>query len=62
MVATQRGMKQEVPVLGSPSTGDLKVCGKGGDASLGSVTTTGTLPGQPLSSEVPSQALGLACC
>lgn len=55
-------MKQEVPVLGSPSTGDLKVCGKGGDASLGSVTTTGTLPGQPLSSEVPSQALGLACC
>lgn len=70
MVATQKGMKQEVPVLGSPSTGDLKVCGKGGDASLGSVTTTGTdkVPdtclGSPsgASSEAPSLALGLACC
>lgn len=64
MVATQRGMKQEVPLLGSSSTGDLKACGKGGDASLGAGKVPDTCLGGPsgASSEVTSQALGLACC
>lgn len=36
----QRRMQQEVPLLGSPSPGDLTVWGNSGDASLGSVPTT----------------------
>lgn len=43
MVATsdgQRHVKEEVPLLGGPSTGDLDVWGNG-VASLGSVPTVG---------------------